>query len=865
MNRLTINRLALAGLRANRKEYRQMAVGVFLAVFLAVGTALGIWTIWEKRTEVRQVRFGQADGFLYRVQVLEPETLLDTGMVSRVGTVSVLGTSGDFRFGFFDEEAEAILQRVFLSGGMPQGPNEIALNEKARDTLCPDATPGDTVTLRLEPLAASSYSRDFVLSGVFRSEAYSAVSDWDTLSLLTESLRCFPDILVFRDTPDFQDCTREREYVFTLSPHSSVEALFTRLPYANLVGIDFLGTPFRPGDGNGGVTAKKLLSLEYISPVLAAGGALLLAAMIGIFDAASGQFVRKEKQYRLLRDLGATRAQIWAVSRREAILLALVLSPGAALCAVGFVKLCCRLLPEAATCSIPPKLVLGSILAAFLLVWISASLPALWSLRGSVPGAPKVQKCRSRKQFLPSRLLALRNLRQHPFRFIGSVILVVLLNVTATMLCVDSRNKLENLRLYESAPSFLAEHIQPGQESSLTAEKLQSLKALDGISQMTVRRCAPLYALTDTVGDYLPTLGMNNYHLRAYRPDLTGDWVYDVPDTYIQGDVSTHKQIEEFLGTDKISISLYLVTVEDAQSLNPFLLEGNIDREALDSGRSVLVLAPDYYVKSKRTAHSYTYARSTEPMEDYDRLVKNDQFPLGAPLTLAQLRPDPWFTLNTTLKDAQAVTCRAQIDGILTELSYGVRGSWDAISVVTTPKGAEVLGLDPGPVQHLTLQMDGSVPDQVLEPQISAILGHDGEYTLTNTPESLRKAYKNFALYTLFLGSLTAAFLCCTVTLLRGSQARDMREKAETIRILWSLGCNDKDQAAIWRRETVYVFLTGFLASMAAELLLMRRTSFWGLRDFLIFSGISSVIGAILCLIGLNRTLQQCLAIGETP
>ena len=570
MNRLTINRLALAGLRANRKEYRQMAVGVFLAVFLAVGTALGIWTIWEKRTEVRQVHFGQADGFFYRVQVLEPETLLDTGMVSRVGTVSVLGTSGDFRFGFFDEEAESILHCQFLSGGMPQAPNEIALNEKARDTLCPDATPGDTVTLRLEPLAASSYSRDFVLSGVFRSEAYSAVSDWDTLSLLTESLRCFPDILVFRDTPDFQDCMREREYVFTLSPHSSVEALFTRLPYANLVGIDFLGTPFRPGDGNGGVTAKKLLSLEYISPVLAAGGALLLAAMIGIFDAASGQFVRKEKQYRLLRDLGATRAQIWAVSRREAILLALVLSPGAALCAVGFVKLCCRLLPEAATCSIPPKLVLGSILAAFLLVWISASLPALWSLRGSVPGAPKVQKCRSRKQFLPSRLLALRNLRQHPFRFIGSVILVVLLNVTATLLCVDSRNKLENL---------------------------------------------------------------------------------------------------------------------------------------------------------------------------------------------------------------------------------------------------------------------------------------------TNMPSTLRSLRKNFALYTLFLGSLALAFLASTVTLLRGSRARDMQAKADTIRILWSLGYEEKDQAAIWRRETVYIFLAGFLVSIWAELLLIGRTSFWGLKDYLIFSGISSVLGAALCLVGFRGSL----------
>ena len=256
MKGLTMNRLALAGLRANRKEYRQMALGIFLAVFLAVGTALGLWTIWEKQAAVRRIRFGQADGLFYRVQVLEPDTLRNTGMVSRVGTVSILGRSGDFRFGFFDEDAESILQRQFLSGGIPQSADEVALNEQAWNALCPEAAPGDTVTLRLVPTVGSSQNRGFILSGVFRSEAHTAVSDWDALSLLSESLGCIPDILVYRDAPEFQNGKQEREYVFTLAPHSSIEALFARLPYSNLVGIDFLGTPFRPGDSNGGVTLR---------------------------------------------------------------------------------------------------------------------------------------------------------------------------------------------------------------------------------------------------------------------------------------------------------------------------------------------------------------------------------------------------------------------------------------------------------------------------------------------------------------------------------------------------------------------------------------------------------------------------------
>lgn len=862
MKGLTMNRLALAGLRANRKEYRQMALGIFLAVFLAVGTALGIWAMWEKKTETKLLRFGKADGFLFGALHLEPDALERTGLISKIGTVSVLGTVDGHPFGYYDQEAEDLLCRQFLSGQMPQNEREIALEEAALNAICPGAALGDRVTLFLTSRSGQSQERCFTLAGILRSPYTSDANiDWTLQDAIPAYAIGLPQILVCANADPFQDDSPVRQFVFTFSEAGTLDLLHARFPASSLLGVDTLGSTYVPEHIF--FSAPSIFRLEYTAPVLSAGGALLLAAMIGIFDAASGQFARKERQYRLLQAVGATRAQIRVVSRREAMLLALVLAPGAALWAVGFVKLCCRLLPEAATCSVPPRLILGGILAAFLLVWIAASLPAFWALRRGTPGT-KARRRHSRKQFVPARLLSLRNLRQHPVRFLGSVILVVLLNMTATLFFISNQEKVDTLRCYEEAPSFLAIHILPGRESSLTEEKLRSLHALPGISRMTVSRCAPVYALTDTVGDYLPALGMSNYHLRTYRPDLTGDWVYDVPDTYIQGDVDTHRQIEEFLGTDKISISLYLFTVADAQSLVPFLQEGTIDQEALDSGRSVLVLAPDYYIKSQRSEHSYSYSRSTEPMEDYDRLVENDQFPLGAQLTFAQLRPDPWFTLNTTnttLKDAQATTCQARIDGILTELRNGVWDSWDATSIVTTVEGAKVLGLDPGPVQHLTFQMDGSLSDQVLESKIGAILGKDGEYQLTNIPESLRSAQKSFALYTLFLGSLFLAFLTCTVTLLRGSRIRDIQAKADTIHILWSLGCEGKDLAAIWQRKILYVFLVGLLISIAVELLLMRTTVFWGLKDHLFFSGISSILGAGLCLIGIKHTLQQCMEI----
>ena len=872
MKRLTLNRLALAGLRANRKEYRQMALGIFLAVFLAVGSVLGLWAMWESKTEARRIRFGQADGIFFRPWTLEPEALTKTGIVSRIGTVYVLGNAGDFRFGYYDEEAEAILNRQFLSGRMPESSNEVTLDENALESLCPGASLGDTVTLPLVPMADSPHSRSFVLCGIFRShmDRNSLIRDWDAVPLLKDTMWRMPDILVWRDTPDFQDYRVEREYVFTLSPKHTIEDLFAQFPFSNLLGVDPMGNPYRPGEGNGASKVQLLLRLEYASPVLASGAALLLAAMIGIFDAASGQFTRKERQYRLLQAVGATHAQIRAVSRREALLLALLLAPWSALAALGFVKLCCRLLPDSISFSIPLRLVLGSLLAAFSIIWIAASLPALRAFRGGIlENAPRKERKkprRSRPNFVPARLLAFRNLGRHSFRCAGSVILIVLMNVTSVLfvLCIHSR--LQTLENYRDAPSFWVQCMFPGQESdlTLTEEKLHALRTLPGISQTSVTRCAPVYALTDTVGDYLPTLGMGNYHLRAYRPDLTGDAVYDPSDTAIQSDTDVHRQVEEFLGTDRISIFLYLVTVEDASALSPFLQEGTVDVEAIDSGRSVLMLAPDYYVKSQRSENSYTYARSTDPIEGYDLLVKNDQFPLNSPLTLAQIDPNPWFTVDTKLRDADSRIAETKVGGIVKALSGDLWDSWDALSVITTVEGARSLGLDPGPVQRLALQMDGSVSDTVLESQISAILGISDDkffqtYSLTNFPETMRNLRKSFALYSLFLGSLLLAFLGCTAAMLRGSCARDMQGNRETLSILEALGCEDREMLAIWKTQIVFLFLLALPVSVLAEALVLNSTlGLWqSLAACFSVSSLISLLAAALCLGGVGKAFEN--------
>lgn len=48
MKKLTMNHLAFAGIKANKKDYSLLCVGVFLAVFFAVGTLLGLDILFQK-------------------------------------------------------------------------------------------------------------------------------------------------------------------------------------------------------------------------------------------------------------------------------------------------------------------------------------------------------------------------------------------------------------------------------------------------------------------------------------------------------------------------------------------------------------------------------------------------------------------------------------------------------------------------------------------------------------------------------------------------------------------------------------------------------------------------------------------------
>ena len=102
-----------------------------------------------------------------------------------------------------------------------------------------------------------------------------------------------------------------RHIVLTFPLGGSLEKCKESYPNASFLGIDSAGALYEDQPLYNSFSALKE-QINMGSSLILAGSALLLASLLGIFSAVSGQFYRKEEQYRMLRTIGATRRQIRA-------------------------------------------------------------------------------------------------------------------------------------------------------------------------------------------------------------------------------------------------------------------------------------------------------------------------------------------------------------------------------------------------------------------------------------------------------------------------------------------------------------------------------------------------------------------------
>ena len=168
MKKLTYSYIAAARVKANKRQYLSLVVGVFLSIFLISTLVFSVWGIYQANLEKRLNTIGYVDIVILdneEADILTEEAVLETGKYERLGHAYISGvvTNRNVYVGYYDEVGTSLLNLSAKEGRMPEKSGEIAMERSAMEILDADWKIGDTVSLNITPIDGAEESRQFTL------------------------------------------------------------------------------------------------------------------------------------------------------------------------------------------------------------------------------------------------------------------------------------------------------------------------------------------------------------------------------------------------------------------------------------------------------------------------------------------------------------------------------------------------------------------------------------------------------------------------------------------------------------------------------------------------------------------------------
>lgn len=870
MKALTMNRLAGAGIRANRKSYLSLGGGIFAAIFLVCAVVLGCFSAYVGFLDKSDREAGRQDAIAFHY------TGSADGLVKDAGYCTIVGTWEDYAIGAFDEQGEYLAYRQLFSGAMPRQAGELAAELDVLERLAPNAEPGDTIHLTVTPIDGEPEERDYVLSGILLPQK--ELSQYDMRTILDEDAYA-PRIFLSQEEPAFATGRTVRNLYLTYKAGYDLESTAAALNTKSILGFDSFGWYYYPGDP---IPADHTLE-EFISEspafmvIVILGVSLLLFALFGIGASLESQLERKQQEIAMLRAVGATRRQIRSIFGRESILLACILSPAALGMALVFDLVLCRLAPTHFVFYAPiPALVIMGILsltsvllASFLPLWRSSRMAPMGIIRDTA-ALRKARRFKSRKAFRPALLVALRKLRLRPMGFVSGSVLTALLCVAALAASFLSHDALRLMNVGDFGAEFyiyrFGTTIFGDLRTAITSVRLSDgdldqIRSLPNVARIATQWRSSALLQSEGSTEYLETCFDYGAFMHPVRTD--------------GAEYSAAKPI---LHQEGSLIGMDILVTDHPEDLTVCLAEGEISRAALDSGEAVLLCAPDYYL-IKNDYGGYAFAVTEPTHEKVDVHIHNDSMEVGQTLTLTQMAADPdlmennWDEqsaagLTELYRKAAFHQCSVPIGGILRGIDWfetvKTFGYTDPV-IVTTPQGMASLGLEYSEVDTMSIYLDGTVDEDTesyLENRIARIANRGDNLEVQNNLQLIREDRATSRNILLICGSVLAIFLWVSVSIIAGGCARQMQAEKKTIGTLRVLGMNGRTLTMSYMGQAVVSVAMGLLAGLAASAIMMRIFMYTEPAAYLVLLGepAISALALALCWLKIGRTAKRLLA-----
>lgn len=877
MKRLTINRIASASLRTNKKSYIALVIGIFLSIFFVSCMVLGVHGLFMANEARRDARLGSQDAFWLDCEETD-EVLMASGLYDGIGHVTIPAVHNDTStsVGYYDDTAAAFLHRSFIEGRMPEKPGEIAIEESALARMRLDKVGvGDTVTLTLTPVEGVDEVRTFTIVGIMENQS----ANMKGHSSFSELYMEFPAILIHPTEAELSIGRLVQHKLFSFAPGVMGYQALTYYTRTDAQGAQTYGN-LQVFDGNDNPTnwpsdliASNPAVLLYTVCIGVLAGALLLVTCVGIAGAMESQLSRRVSEIGMLRAVGATKKQIRRIFGREELLLALIVSPLAMLAGCGAAWALEQAAPTLFLFSPSWWLLLPVLALSMLVILLSSWLPLRrasrmmpMSVMRDTEMLRRLRRVRIRKTFRPTSVMAWRQLGIRPGRQIAPALLMALLMVVVSMttfLIYDRITTVAASVLVERPSFYIAgrdgysgTYYDRVSGQQLTTGDLAQLRRLPGVKRIEVEAgisllqefddeipeyWKPVYYGMDHDGTYIiHNLGIGNPYMLS--PD-------ELPEGAHVRDRAAYNAMRQFLKVDgHLGEDLYLrVEVIDPEAIAPYVASGKIDLAAINAGEEVLVVAPTMYsflspdgalnTYMGNDSDSWVQHRMSEPGYTLLAAIDNDAYVPGQELTLHYV----WSadTIPTDGTEADYISCYEQMNYVKVNVRVGAVlddgfTMGDSVTILTTEQGLHAMGLPLTRISNIYIYTDDLTLEEeaAMEKRITSISMRGADYTVTNGLAVRRESRQDeMMLFMLLLGVCLILLTVC-VAQVTGSVSRRIRAEIRMIGTMRAVGADERVIFRIYGGQVAISVLLGTVVGLIAYWCVFRFLPYVGLMRF---------------------------------
>lgn len=297
--------------------------------------------------------------------------------------------------------------------------------------------------------------------------------------------------------------------------------------------------------------------------------------------------------------------------------------------------------------------------------------------------------------------------------------------------------------------------------------------------------------------------------------------------------------------TGHLTDGIYLrVAVIDPAQMEKYVVSGDIDLEAINAGREVLVNAPTCYafltpddaVNTYRGRDEDWYERrSSDPDYTMLSIIENDAYAPGQELTLHYVWSDlvtPWnvsveehLTYYEQMEHRQVnVTVGAVLDG-----GYSLG---DSVTMLTTEQGLANMGLPLARVSNIDIYTyDLTLEEEAaLEKRITAIAMRGTDYEVTNYLEGRRNGQQENLMVLLLMLGVSLILLTVCIAQITGSVSRRIRAEVRMIGTIRAVGADARVVFRIYGGQVIMSTLIGTMVGMELYWFVFRRLPYMSMR-----------------------------------